>query len=221
MACERWGIAGRADFIGETKDGEIVIADVKSGNPEYLDFWTAAWQLKLYKVLFEDQTGLKVNKLLVWYFPMGDPLKLAEKNLTEYVKESQINSLLRAHVYGELFDGDKYCLPHNVSKLANGLASKYLEYVNLEAKLKVLKDEMEEEKQLFADTMAHADIKKINRRGVKFNYVKPFVRETLDTDKVKKHLKDDIKDFMVQKEIPASLRMSVDKEFFNDTDITE
>jgi hypothetical protein len=83
--------------------------DIKTGNEEYMDFWYAAWQLKLYSLMFLTQTGLHVHKLGVWYFARNDKgtLEMKAMDVSDWVSNADMMKLLESRITGEMFTGDK------------------------------------------------------------------------------------------------------------------
>jgi hypothetical protein len=190
MASTYLGVAGTADFIGETPTGNLDMYDLKSGNADYMDFWYAAWQLAIYARLFKEQTGEVITGLGVWYFEKDDkdlPV-MKEKDLTGWVDEKNLDQLFEAHKTGTVFKGNKIASMVPAHRSALIAFEEWTQQIAEETKkFNERKDRYDAMKLEVASIMEAYSLRNITILGdVKLTYVKGYKREGLNTEKLKR-----------------------------------
>ncbi|MCA6079318.1 MAG: DUF559 domain-containing protein [Endomicrobium sp.] len=120
-------IVGTADLIYVDKqDGKCIMADIKTvkKSEKKSDYRSAAWQLSLYKYLFNLNAiplGLKpIDKLeVIRLYPDVDGMHCELTDVSSYVSEIDVMELLRAEREGRQWTGNKITVANDERKLIN------------------------------------------------------------------------------------------------------
>jgi hypothetical protein len=210
---KRLGMAGRVDFIGVDKDnGSTCICDLKSGNPDKMDFWYAAWQLSLYAEMLKDETGLIADKLSVYYFPVDKEgnMCLEERDLTGWVPTKNLMELEEAIITGELYSGMKECIDVEDRKdiiLFHDLARKFS---RMSFEVDRLKEDYDRRKKAICKVMEKNHIYSCRLEpDVLISYVKPYERRTVESKRLKEDMPDVFNKYSKIASTEATIRVKI------------
>jgi hypothetical protein len=188
VASPKYGLAGKIDVICGDTVGGLTIMDLKSGNPDKMDFWYAAWQMALYKKLLEEQNNVSVRRLVVMYFPRtakGD-MYLKSIDLTDWIDDISLGELLESRITGETFTGSKVIIRPDDRKSIVALEEWAVRFNKATKDYKALEAKFDEMREEVVSVMEKYSINNISiGKEIDISYVKGFSREGVDAPALK------------------------------------
>lgn len=170
-------LATMIDIVCEI-GGEVVLADIKttySFNKEYLQ-----WQLSLCAKLFEEQTGIEVDKLYgIWL--RGHKCKLIQ---IQRLPDETVLALLDAEKNGLIYQPKEITLSLDTSIAIAELSNIEMFIVEQELLLKDLKEKKERMCSIIETSFEENDVKKWETDTVKITRVLPTTSTTFDSKKL-------------------------------------
>ena len=193
-------VAGRFDILFSDRLTRFVLADIKTGNSKHLFGW--AWQLSLYKYLYEKMSGNKIDSLIVMWVK-GNDLTIIP---CEYVGDDKIENLLNAEREGRL-----------ISDVDLGVSEEELEELeelmedikSKEEELNLLKEKVDKVKETLYSTMEKEGIKTVDRNKLKITYVAPSTRVSVDSKKLQKEEPEIYKKYAKTTTVAGSIKITL------------
>ena len=192
-------VAGRFDLLYPNGGHKLVLADIKTGNTKHLYGW--AWQLSLYKYLYEKMYGKKIDSLKI-FWANGDLTVIP----CEYVGDDKIENLLKAEREGRLISD----VDLGVSEEELVDLEELMEEIKVkEDELKLLKDMVDSVKTVLYGTMEKEGIKTVDRGKLKITYIAPSCRTSVDSKKLEKEDPETYKKYAKTTTVAGSIKITL------------
>lgn len=184
-------LAGKVDLLLKDKNGNIIIADIKTTSTIHTD--SVAWQLSFYDYLGEENA----IKGLCIHFDKYDNMTVKEIKLKPYdtiyqVAFTKSNPVIKVD-------------ENSVSAVYQALVS----IDNLKEQIKAQQEIVDKFNEALIETMEKSGVKKFENDDLSITYVAPFERETIDSKKLKVDLPDVAKKYTKVSTIKASVKITL------------
>lgn len=205
-------VASQIDKVLATDEENMVdLGDVKTTSTLHKD--ALAWQLGIYKFLFELQNPKIKVRNCYGIHVRGDKAKM---ELVTPVSEKRVQALFDAEAEGCIYLDIPEAHTSALAILGDmelGLVEETESYLSqLEEQVKVLKAQLEESRKVIYDAMMEADLTKIDgERGV-YSLRKPTVRESFDSASFKKAYPDLYAQFIKTSEVKGSISYKLNQQ---------
>ncbi|GHT16932.1 hypothetical protein AGMMS49573_07880 [Endomicrobiia bacterium] len=170
-------VAGTADMVVRVcgDDNNREIWDLKTGNADYLDMWTTAWQVGIYKYLYNNSVSDEplVDIVGVIYFEMGHNgrLIMRTKELPNFVSQDKIAEMLEHFLITGMYAGLKVILRRGDEEQAiRDCEVKEMAARNLESAAKQAREEADEAKFKVLKVFENNSVKEYESDLYKFRY---------------------------------------------------
>lgn len=201
-------IASSIDLV--LKDMSLV--DIKTTSEVHWD--AVAWQLSIYKYLFELQNKDKQVKRLQVLHLRGGKAQLSD---VQELPAEQVQALIKSYL-----DGVTYVRPssNDYSLIVDGTTEQAItllaqledKIITLKEQIKTYEDEQKTLKDKVLSLMESNNIKKWDVSDtLSLTYVAPSVRETLDSKRLKEEQPTIYQEFIKRSQTKASLRINIKK----------
>lgn len=198
-------VGGTIDFIAKDENGKLILADFKTTSA--LNRESVQWQTSGYRYLFEQSTGLKIEKQQVWHFNKDGSLDVID--LTP-IADSQVE---------RLFD---WCRNNDNSPFNVNLptiTSEQLQQMydaeqivkSIDAQLKKAKADAEKMRESIIASMKEIGISKFSNDSISISIVAPIERKTFDTEKFKMEHNELYNEYIKTSLTKESVRITIKK----------
>ena len=215
-------IGGSVDLIGFLKGGKPIIADHKTyASMDNRVKQHIAWQLSIYDYMLrhtKEVNGVKLNWLgakefkVFWYKKDSDTKEISLEVIdVDKVEDSEIENLLNCEIQNKTYTPKELIITQDLElKLQQAeiiLAKKELEIKQYEEECKKYRSQLKEmmESQNILNWKSPNGV-------VSISYVAPYVREGIDTKKLKKERPDIYEGYLKPTNVSATIKVSVDKD---------
>jgi hypothetical protein len=164
---------------GVFKQGKkVLLVDHKTTSVLYTEY--LQWQLSIEAVLFEQQTGYKVDALFAIHLPKNGECKLVE---IERLPDEYVDALLDAYISGaETFENPLHKLSDNTNELLEQYRQSELALIELQASVDYHKQIQADIKARLKDMMDAESASKWENDSVTITRSKDSVRKTFKLD---------------------------------------
>lgn len=178
---------------GVFKQGKkTVLVDHKTTSVIYTEY--LQWQLSIEAVLFEQQTGNKVDTLYAIHLPKNGECKLVE---IERLPDEYVNALLDAYIFGaETFDNPLHKLSDDTNVLLEQYKQSELALIELQASVDYHKQIQADIKARIKEQMDAESASKWENDSVTITRSKDSVRKTFKTDTLYRIASDPVREWL-------------------------
>lgn len=193
------------DVVWENKEGQIVLADIKTTSKIHDDY--LKWQLSIYAYLFELQNPhLSVHKMACIWLPKpeyGQP----SLRYFDRIPSETIIQLLQCDALGQEFQ------PPTPPEIHESLPSTFLEsekkLVSILSTIKKFNELAESIKAQMTATMEQHNMKRYESKHLTISYTAPSRRTTVDSNKLKTQFPEVYNACTRQTEVKPSIRFTI------------
>lgn len=196
-------VASAIDIVFRDKEGNIVLADVKTTyklNKEYV-----SWQLSIYKYLYKLCFGKEAGRLVAIWLPKSGEAELVE---IEEVPEEEVIRLLTAFAEGTPFNP-----PASVTVREENLPAQYGKIedaiIEISTQIKELEEKEAHMKAVLLEAMTEYGVKKWTTERMAITRVDGGERESFDSSRFKKENKELYKQYIKVSTTKPSLRIKI------------
>lgn len=202
-------LASCIDKVYEDADGRCVLADIKTTSQIHEP--NVRLQLSIYAWLFEQQTGINVDRIAVIWLP--NPEKhygTACMRYVDRIASEKVYDIVLAYFKGE--DPGKYVTdiaPVGDGTLPVDLSSVEVEVVKIEQQMKEMKKRSDELRKGLLELMQQYGVKKWKGEHVTLTRTEATTRQTLDSAKVKSRYPDVYRECVKESKVSESLKITL------------
>lgn len=160
------------------------------------------YQTSLYRYLYESNTGDKINESYALHL-RGEIGKLVPLSP---VSNSDINTLLKCEQQGEEYR-PKTFLPD--AEIISQIEQAQALIENIDRQKKEAQDRIELLKKSILESMNKQGVKSFENEKLKITYLAPTIRNTIDTERLRKEKSEIIKDYLKQTNVKANVRIKI------------
>lgn len=172
---------------------KAVLVDYKTTSVIYTEY--LRWQLSIEAVLFEKQTGNKVDTLYAIHLPKNGECKLVE---IERLPDEYVNALLDAYIGGaETFENPLHKLSDDTNDLLEQYKQAELSLIELTASVDYYKGIQAAIKEKIKEQMDEESASKWENDSVTITRSKDSIRKTFNVDKLYDEAPDDVNQWLV------------------------
>lgn len=194
-------VAGTLDLIADDKDGAHILFDIKTTYDKHPFEW--AWQISLYAYLTKEVFD---GYAVIWVREDKDGEVRLEAIPVERIPDESIEALLECERQGTIYKQEITVLSNDdIAALMDVEAFIY----ETEAKLKEAKEREEAIKAAALEAMKKNNLKTFETGKLKFTYVAPSVRKTVDTKKLQAEQPEVYNAYLKESTVKESLRIAV------------
>ena len=203
-------VASSIDCVYEGKNG-VVLVDIKTTTKPHIR--PLQFQLGIYKVLFERQTGIKVAECYCLHI---DRKERTIKGLVpiEPVSEAEVDVLLLAEKEGRIYI-DQYKEPSAELVLTDAELTAYVtqqnEIARLKEQIKGIEETLKGLDKRVLDYMLSAGIDKLEGGGGVFTLKKAYTRTTIDTERFRRMQPGLFEQYSKTSTVQASVSFKINK----------
>ena len=203
-------VASSIDCVYEGKNG-VVLVDIKTTTKPHIR--PLQFQLGIYKVLFERQTGIKVAECYCLHI---DRKERTIKGLVpiEPVSEAEVDALLLAEKEGRIYI-DQYKEPSAELVLTDAELTAYVtqqnEIARLKEQIKGIEETLKGLDKRVLDYMLSAGIDKLEGGGGVFTLKKAYTRTTIDTERFRRMQPGLFEQYSKTSTVQASVSFKINK----------
>ena len=178
---------------GVFKQGKkVVLVDHKTTSVIYTEY--LQWQLSIEAVLFEQQTGNKVDTLYAIHLPKNGECKLVE---IERLPDEYVNALLNAYIFGaETFENPLHKLSDDTNDLLEQYKQSELALIELQASVDYHKQIQADIKARIKEQMDAESASKWENDSVTITRSKDSVRKTFKADTLYRIASDPVREWL-------------------------